>query len=78
MASELFNTLSGYSVGIPPIQVVNNQGVVVGNVNTTYVISSSVFTDNLRYSNGQRYVPGSNTQIAFNSSNILDILNSRF
>ena len=70
MASELFNTLSGYSVGIPAIQVVNNQGVVVGNVNTTYVISSSVFTDNLRYSNGQRYVPGSNTQIAFNSSNI--------
>ena len=69
MASELFNTLSGYSVGIPAIQVVNNQGVVVGNVNTTYVISSSVFTDNLRYSNGQRYVPGSNTQIAFNSSN---------
>lgn len=69
MISDPFNSLGGYTVGIPAVQVVNNQGVVVGNINTTYIISASVFTDNLRYSNGQRYVPGSNTEIVFNNSN---------
>jgi hypothetical protein len=68
MAADPFNSLSGYSVGIPAVQVVNNAGVVVGNVNTNYVIANSVFVDNLRYSNGQTFVPGSNTQIAFNNS----------
>jgi hypothetical protein len=69
MAADPFNSLTGYTVGIPAIQVVNNQGVVVGNVNANYVITGSLFTDNLRYSNGQRYVPGLNTQLVFNSSN---------
>lgn len=69
MAADAFNSLTGYTVGIPAVQVVNNSGVVVGNVNTTYVISGSVFTDNLRYSNGQRYVPGSNTELVFNNAN---------
>lgn len=69
MVSDPFNAVGGLSVGIPAVQVVNNSGVVVGNVNTTYAIAGSVFTDNLRYSNGQRYVPGSNTQLVFNSSN---------
>lgn len=69
MAADPFNSLTGYTVGIPAVQVVNSSGVVVGNINTTYVISGSVFTDNLRYANGQRYVPGSNNEIVFNSSN---------
>lgn len=69
MAADPFNSLTGYTVGIPPVPVVSNTGVVVGNVNTNYVISNSVFTDNLRYSNGQRYVPGSNSQIVFNNAN---------
>ena len=69
MAADAFNSLTGYTVGIPAVQIVNSAGVVVGNINTTYVISGSVFTDNLRYSNGQRYVPGSNTQLVFNDSN---------
>lgn len=69
MAADPFNSLSGYTVGIPPVPVVSNVGTVVANVNNDYVIANSVFTDNLRYSNGQRYVPGSNTEIVFNSSN---------
>lgn len=69
MAADAFNSLTGYTVGIPAVQIVNSAGVVVGNINTTYVISGSVFTDNLRYANGQRYVPGSNTELVFNDAN---------
>lgn len=69
MISDPFNAVGGLTVGIPAVPVANSTGVVVGNVNTTYVISGSVFTDNLRYSNGQKYVPGSNTQLVFNNSN---------
>jgi hypothetical protein len=69
MASEPFNSVGGYTVGIPPTPVVNNSGVVVGDVNTDYVLANTVLTDNLRYANGARYVPGSNTQLVFNNSN---------
>ena len=69
MAADQFNSLTGYTVGIPAVQVVNSSGIVVGNVNSNYVIAGSVFTDNLRYGNGQRYVPGSNTQLVFNNAN---------
>lgn len=69
MISNPLNAVGGLTVGIPAVQIVNNSGVVVGNVNTNYVISESVFTNNLRYSNGQKYVPGSNTQLVFNNSN---------
>jgi len=69
MASEPYNSLSGYTVGIPPVPVVNSTGTVVGNVNTDYVLANTVLTDNLRYANGQSYVPiGSNTQVIFNSN----------
>lgn len=69
MAAEPFNSVAGYTVGIPPVPVVNDSGVVVGNVNTDYVLANTVLTNNLRYSNGEKYVPGSNTQLIFNSSN---------
>ena len=69
MASEPFNSIAGYTVGIPPVPVVNDSGVVVGNVNTDYVLANTVLTNNLRYSNGAKYVPGSNTELIFNSSN---------
>lgn len=68
MAAEMFNSLTGYSVGIPAVQIVNDAGVIVGNVNTNYVVANSIFTDNLRYSNGQRYVSGANTQVMFNNN----------
>jgi len=69
MASEPFNSVGGYTVGIPPVPVVNDTGTVVGNVNTDYVLANTVLTNNLRYSNGARYVPGSNTQLIINQSN---------
>ena len=69
MASEPYNSLGGYTVGIPPVPVVNDSGTVVGNVNNDYVLANTVLTDNLRYANGQSYVPvGANTQIIYNSN----------
>lgn len=69
MASEPFNSLSGYTVGIPPVPVIDSTGTVVGNVNTDYVLANTILTDNLRYANGQSYVPiGANTQVIYNSN----------
>ena len=68
MASEPFNSLGGYTVGIPPVPVVNSTGTVVANVNNDYVLANTVLTDNLRYANGQSFIPGSNTQLLFNNN----------
>jgi len=68
MASEPFNSVGGYTVGIPPVPVVNDNGVIVGNVNNDYVLANTVLTNNLRYSNGQPFVPGANTQLLFNNN----------
>lgn len=68
MASEPFNTLGGYTVGIPPVPVVNSTGTVVGNVNSDYVLANTVLTNNLRYANGQSFIPGANTQLLFNNN----------
>ena len=69
MSSEAFNSLGGYSVGIPPVPVVSSSGTIVANVNNDYVLANTVLTNNLRYSNGQSYVPiGANTQVIYNSN----------
>jgi len=68
MASEPFNSLGGYTVGIPPVPVVNSTGTVVANVNNDYVLANTVLTNNLRYANGQSFIPGSNTQLLFNNN----------
>jgi hypothetical protein len=68
MASELFNSLSGYSVGIPAIPVIDANGRYTGNVNSNYIIANTLLTNNLRYANGQSYVAGSNTQVLFNNA----------
>lgn len=70
MISEPFNSLGGYTIGIPPVPVVNSSGTVVANVNNDNVLANTVLTNNLKYSNGASYVPGSNTQLVFNKSNL--------
>ena len=69
MSAESFNSIGGLTVGIPPVPIVTSVGTVVANVNNDYVLANTVLTDNLRFSNGAKYVPGSNTQLIFNSSN---------
>jgi hypothetical protein len=76
MASELFNSISGYSVGIPAIEVIDSNGNIVsnflnleGNVSANRVYANSFF-----YANGQAFNAnpgGSNTQLQFNSNGIL-------
>ena len=68
MASDAFNSLGGYTVGIPPIEVISDDGRVLANVSAEYVNSGTVLTDNLRYSNGQTYLAGSNTQVQYNNA----------
>lgn len=72
MAAEYFNSLGGYSVGIPPIQVVDSNGNVVTNVLTSgNVAANSIYSSHYYWANG---VPlnltpgGSNTQLQFNSN----------
>ncbi len=73
MASELFNSISGYSIGIPPIEVIDSNGNLKTNVLTTgNVAASNVYANQYFYANGQPIlmvaVAGSNTQVQFNDN----------
>jgi hypothetical protein len=76
MASELFNTLTGYSVGIPPVPVIDETGNVVSNFLslTGNVTANKVYANSFFYSNGQPFNAnpgGSNTQLQFNNGGAL-------
>ena len=62
MAAEDFNSLGGYSVGIPPVPVVDANGNVVTNIlNTTGNVSvANVYAANYYYANGQPFNAGGN------------------
>ena len=62
MAAEDFNSLGGYSVGIPPVPVVDANGNVVTNVlNTTGNVSvANIYAANYYYANGQPFNAGGN------------------
>jgi hypothetical protein len=77
MAAELFNSLGGYSVGIPTVQVIDASGNVVTNLNapTANVTANTVYANSYRYANGSTLTlqaGGSNTQLQFNNSGTLD------
>ncbi len=76
MASELFNTLGGYSVGIPAVTVIDSNGNVVSNfLNLSgNVAANNVYSNNFYYANGQPFTAaagGSNTQLQFNNNGVL-------
>jgi hypothetical protein len=73
MSSESFNSLSGYTVGIPAVTVVDSSGNVVTNVNyPAGNVSANVIYANLyRYSNGAPFTTnagGTNTQLQYNNN----------
>jgi len=73
MASELFNTLTGYSVGIPAVTVIDSNGNVVSNfLNLTGNVSANkVYANSFFYANGQPFNAdpgGSNTQLQYNNN----------
>ena len=72
MAADPFNSLGGFSVGIPSIQVVDSNGNVVTNVLTTGNVSANVvYASYYRYANGNPITVeagGDNTQLQFNNN----------
>lgn len=73
MAAELFNSLGGYSVNIPPIQVVDTSGNIVSNFNNLSgnVSANKVYANTYFYANGQPFNAqpgGTNTQLQYNNN----------
>lgn len=73
MAADPFNSLTGYSVGIPAVNVVDSNGNVVSNfLNLSGNVSANkVYANFYYYANGQPFnaEPGGlNTQLQFNSN----------
>lgn len=76
MAADPFNSLTGFSVGIPAVSVVDSTGNVVSNfLNLSGNVSANkVYSNNYYYANGQPFNAdpgGSNTQIQYNNNGVL-------
>jgi hypothetical protein len=75
MAFEKFNSAGGFSVGIPAVAVVDENGIVIAGVDTTgNVAANVVYATTYLYSNGQPFSAtpgGSNTQLQFNNNGVL-------
>ena len=74
MAADEFNSLGGYSVGIPPVPVIDANGNVVTNVlaTTGNVAAGNVYAGNYFYANGQPFTGGgepvgANTTVQYNN-----------
>ncbi len=82
MALDPFNSVGGYSVGIPPVQVVDQNGNILGNIGNIANLSSQDIsasgniTANTFYGNlignvvANIVVPGTNTSVLFNDSGL--------
>lgn len=72
MSAQFFNSLSGYTVGIPPISVIDSNGNLVSNVFTSgNVFANVVYASSYNFANGQPLsiaAAGSNTQVQFNNN----------
>lgn len=76
MAAEYFNSLGGFSVGIPEVPVIDANGNVVTNVLTNgNVFANVVYATYYKFANGQPFngVPGgSSTQLQYNNNGSFD------
>ena len=75
MAADKFNSLTGYSVGLPAIDIVAANGNIVTNHNfpTGNVTSNTVFANHYYYANGAAFSSdpaGSNTQVQYNKAGV--------
>ena len=72
MSSDPFNSLGGFSVGIPPVTIVNANGNIVTNVNTTgNVLANTVYSTYYKWANGVPFtgIPGGTSgQVQFNNN----------
>lgn len=81
MASEPFNSISGYSVGIPPVSIVDANGNVTTNINAPLanVTANKVYANYYLYANGYSIVTnpgGSNRAVQFNDDGLFSGSNS--
>jgi hypothetical protein len=72
MTVEYFNSFGGYSVGIPPVPVVDTAGNVISNFNNLSgnVSANKVYANTYFFANGQPLAigaAGSNTQLQYNN-----------
>lgn len=69
--SDSFNSYSGFSVGIPAIEVIDSNGNIISNVYNPNgsILINDVYANGFFYSNGSPYTPaaaGSNSEVQFN------------
>jgi hypothetical protein len=78
MSAEYFNSLGGFSAGLPEVPVVDANGNVITNVLTTGNVAANVFyASYYKWANGQPFVAtaaagGNNTQLQFNNGGAID------
>lgn len=76
MAAELFNSLGGFSAGIPAVEVIDANGNVVTNVLTNgNVAANTVYATYYKYANGQSFTGtagGNNTELQYNNNGTPD------
>jgi len=79
MSADKFNSLGGYSVGIPPVPVIDANGNVITNVLTTTgnVSAANIYAANYYYANGRPFNAGGNpfgpnNSIQFNGNGQFD------
>ena len=75
MAADKFNSLTGYSVGLPPIDTIAANGNIVTNHNypAGNVTSNKIYANNYYYANGAAFSSdpaGANTEIQFNNNGV--------
>ena len=75
MAADKFNSLTGYSAGLPPIDIVAANGNIVTNHNfpSGNVTSNKIYANNYYYANGAAFSSdpaGANTEIQFNNNGV--------
>ena len=75
MAADKFNSLTGYSVGLPPIDTIAANGNIVTNHNypAGNVTSNKIYANNYYYANGAAFSSdpaGANTEIQYNNNGV--------
>jgi hypothetical protein len=73
MAAEYFNSLGGFSVGIPPVPVADANGNIISNFNNLSgnVSANKVYANAYFYANGQPFTSnaaGNNFQLQYNNN----------
>ena len=77
MAAEYFNSLGGYSVGIPAIEVIDSNGNVISNFNNLSgnVSANKIYANSFYYANGEPFTGGSGNGVPGNANSTVQFNN---